>query len=121
MKRNTKNRAIRIVKNDKGHEILEVDGKPLTSTEKVSIADMGQMGDEKYPAGYVGRKNPMRRAFPTAPAIPRKRIDLLNQENVEKSILYPTLSLLWERDVKDPEITLAYQRAYNRWLADFLP
>ena len=34
-------------------------------------------------------------------------------------MLYPTLGLLWECEVDDPELTLAYQRAYNRWIADF--
>ena len=34
-------------------------------------------------------------------------------------VLYPTLGLLWECEIEDPELTVAYQRAYNRWIADF--
>jgi predicted TIM-barrel fold metal-dependent hydrolase len=33
--------------------------------------------------------------------------------------LYPTLGLLWECELQDPELSLAYARAYNRWIADF--
>jgi predicted TIM-barrel fold metal-dependent hydrolase len=48
-----------------------------------------------------------------------ERLKLADQENLEKVLLYPTLGLLWEAETSDPEITLAYQRAYNRWIADF--
>src|SRR5262249_44257577 len=34
-------------------------------------------------------------------------------------VLYPTIGLLWECEVTDPEISIAYMRAYNRWIADF--
>lgn len=50
---------------------------------------------------------------------PGERIDLLDQENLEKAVLYPTIGLLWECELIDPELTLAYQRAYNRWIAEF--
>jgi uncharacterized protein len=33
--------------------------------------------------------------------------------------LYPTLGLLWECELTDPELSLAYVRAYNRWIAEF--
>jgi hypothetical protein len=49
----------------------------------------------------------------------KQRIELLERENLEKAVLYPTLGLLWECEVSDAELTLAYQRAYNRWIADF--
>jgi predicted TIM-barrel fold metal-dependent hydrolase len=36
-----------------------------------------------------------------------------------KSILYPTIGLLWEAELFDAELSAAYCRAYNRWIADF--
>ena len=42
-----------------------------------------------------------------------------DREHLEKTVLYPTIGLLWECEVDEPELTLAYQRAYNRWIADF--
>jgi len=29
--------------------------------------------------------------------------------------------LLWACEVTDPEISIAYMRAYNRWIAEFCP
>ena len=49
----------------------------------------------------------------------QQRLTLLDQENLECSLLYPTIGLLWEAEETDPEISLAYARAYNRWIADF--
>jgi predicted TIM-barrel fold metal-dependent hydrolase len=34
-------------------------------------------------------------------------------------VLYPTLGILWEAEVEDIELSQAYCRAYNRWIADF--
>jgi predicted TIM-barrel fold metal-dependent hydrolase len=49
----------------------------------------------------------------------RERLALLDQENLAAALLYPTLSLLWECELTDPALSLAYVRAYNRWIADF--
>ena len=38
---------------------------------------------------------------------------------LDYSLLYPTIGLLWEVELTDPELSLAYCRAYNRWIADF--
>jgi predicted TIM-barrel fold metal-dependent hydrolase len=48
-----------------------------------------------------------------------ERIQRLDQENLERVFLYPTLSLLWVAECEDEEITQAYLRAYNRWIVDF--
>ena len=34
-------------------------------------------------------------------------------------MLYPTLGILWEAELDDVELSQAYCRAYNRWIADF--
>jgi predicted TIM-barrel fold metal-dependent hydrolase len=68
------------------------------------------------------RPSPDRRYMDNIPfgaGDPTERIELLDQENLEKAVLYPTLGLLWGCELTDPELTLAYQRAYNRWIADF--
>lgn len=49
----------------------------------------------------------------------KERLQLLDQEGTEKAILYPTLGILWEAEVEDPEISSAYCRAYNRWILEF--
>ena len=49
----------------------------------------------------------------------KERLKLLDKDGIDKAILYPTIGLLWEAEVEDPELTNAYCRAYNRWIADF--
>jgi predicted TIM-barrel fold metal-dependent hydrolase len=50
---------------------------------------------------------------------PAERLQLMAEENLEHCLLYPTIGLLWEVELTDPELSLAYCRAYNRWIADF--
>ena len=111
-----KSRAMRIQLDDDGLEYLEIDGKPSERTNRGSLGLMGAMGD------LEARPSPDRRyaeMMPFGAGDAGDRIELLDRENLEKTVLYPTLGLLWECEVTDPEITLAYQRAYNRWIADF--
>jgi len=49
----------------------------------------------------------------------KERVQLLDREGLAKAVLYPTLGLLWEAELFDPELSSAYCRAYNRWIADF--
>ena len=56
----------------------------------------------------------------TAPATRSERVELLDREHLEKAVLYPDdRPALGVRGRRIPELTLAYQRAYNRWIADF--
>ena len=50
---------------------------------------------------------------------PKERVALLDREGLAKAILYPTLGLTWECELEDPELHLAYARAYNRWICEF--
>ena len=49
----------------------------------------------------------------------KERLALLETEGMAKSVLYPTIGLLWEAEVFDADLSDAYCRAYNRWIADF--
>ncbi len=44
-----------------------------------------------------------------------KRIRFLDEEGIDAAILYPTLGLLWEGSVTDPQLADAHCRAYNTW------
>ena len=50
---------------------------------------------------------------------PKERLARLDKEGLAKAVLYPTLGILWEPEVREPEIAAAYTRAYNRWMMDF--
>jgi predicted TIM-barrel fold metal-dependent hydrolase len=111
-----KPRALRIKVDNDGLEYLEIDQKPSVRTAKGMLGILGAMGDKDL------RPRPDRRYadnMPFGASNAGERISLLNQENLDASLLYPTIGLLWEVECKDPEISLAYMRAYNRWIADF--
>ncbi len=46
------------------------------------------------------------------------RVKRIDGEGLTKAVLYPTLGLLWEAEIEDPELAAAYCRAYNRWIVD---
>ena len=49
----------------------------------------------------------------------KERLQLLRKGRDERALLYPTIGLLWEAEFFDAELSGAYCRAYNRWIADF--
>jgi len=109
-------RALRIQVDNDGYEYLEINGQPSQRSRKGSLGLLGAMGEENM------RPSPDRRYadnFPFGASDARDRLSLMEQENLEYSLLYPTLGLLWEVELTDPELSLAYCRAYNRWIADF--
>ena len=109
-------RALRIQTDDDGFEYLEIDQQPSTRSRKGSLGLLGAMGDDDL------RPRPDRRYadnMPFGSSDPAERLDLMAQENLDYCLLYPTIGLLWEAELRDPELSLAYCRAYNRWIADF--
>ena len=44
-----------------------------------------------------------------------KRLQFLDAEGIDYQVLYPTLGLLWESEVQDPQLAAALCRAYNTW------
>jgi len=111
-----RDRALRIRVDDEGLEYLELDGRPSERTVKGVLGLLGAMGETDV------KRGPDRRYMdhiPYGAGDPAERVELLAKENLEKCVLYPTISLLWECEVEEAEITVAYQRAYNRWIADF--
>jgi predicted TIM-barrel fold metal-dependent hydrolase len=109
-------RAMRIRLDEQGLEYLELDGRPSQRTAKGVLGLMGAMGD---PSARPGPDRRYMDNIPYGAGDPGERVELLDKENLERAFLYPTIGLLWECEVTDPEITTAYQRAYNRWIADF--
>ncbi len=116
-----RSRALRIRKDDEGKEFLEIDGKPSKLVRKGMPAGLGAMDrvggiiyerEAKTGLDYVDMA-------PLGAMDPNERIQRLDQENLERSFLYPTLSVLWLAECPDEELTQAYVRAYNRWIVDF--
>ena len=111
-----RDRAIRFRKDDEGWECLEFDGQPSRLMPRGFAAMMGTMGQVDMTPNrertYVGEA-------PHGSMDAKERVERLDSEGIAKAILYPTIGLLWEAEVSDPEISAAYCRAYNRWIVDF--
>jgi predicted TIM-barrel fold metal-dependent hydrolase len=111
-----RDRALRIAVDDEGYEYLEIDNAPSRRSRRGSLGLLGAMGE------HDARPGPERRyaeSMPFGSSDAKKRLSLLDQENLEAALLYPTIGLLWECELTDPELSLAYATAYNRWIADF--
>ncbi len=114
-----RDRAIRIRTNRDGLEALELAGGPAKYMRPGQLAAFGAMdkGEE------VMEPHPDRTYVNQAPfgaMDPKERIARMDQEGLDKAIIYPSLGLIWEaEDVGDLELEAAYARAYNRWVEEF--
>src|SRR5258708_9692320 len=134
-----RDRAMRIRVGDDGFEYVEIDRKRAKMTQPGLLSSLGGMGkrveDAKKlrEAAMSGGELKPEQARMMAPKpedtylkgaafgtmVMKERLELLKQEGMEKAILYPTIGLLWEAELFDAELSAAYCRAYNRWIADF--
>jgi predicted TIM-barrel fold metal-dependent hydrolase len=114
-----RDRAIRITTDQNGLEILEIGGGPSKYRRPGQLAQSGAMGKR----GEELKPHPDKTYVNQAPfgsMDPKERLARMDQEGLEKAILYPTLGLAWEtEDIDDLELQAAYARAYNRWIVDF--
>ena len=113
-----RSRAIRVRRDEQGLEYLEYDGKPAQMVLHGILHALGAMGCKPEQLAPSAEKTYVSSA-PFGSMSMKERVQLLDQERIDKAILYPTIGLLWEAEVEDPELSMAYCRAYNRWIADF--
>jgi len=114
-----RDRALRFGRNADGLEILEIDRAPskyLIAGALLALA--GGMGKSKK-EWRPNTSGTYRDNAPFGSMDPKERVIHLDQEGLDKAILYPSLGLLWEAEVEDVDLAAAYARAYNRWIVDF--
>jgi predicted TIM-barrel fold metal-dependent hydrolase len=113
-------RALRIRKDERGLEYLEIDGRPskiVRNNFPAGLGAMDQLGGfvyEREPSGLLYVDN-----APFGAMDPKERLARLDRENLERVVLYPTLGVLWVAECEDEELSQAYVNAYNRWIEDF--
>jgi predicted TIM-barrel fold metal-dependent hydrolase len=133
-----RDRAMRIRVGDDGYEFLEIDQRRAKLTVPGVLGTLGGMG-KNIDVSTQLREMMLRgdlkpedlRSMRPAPEATymkgaafgtmdmKERIELLDREGMAKALLYPTIGLLWEAELFDVELSQAYCRAYNRWIADF--
>src|SRR5262245_16532589 len=114
-----RDRAIRIRKNAEGLEVIEVGGAPAKYFKPGQLAQSGAMGKRGKDILPSPEKTYVNQA-PFGSMDPKERLARMDQEGLEKALVYPSLGLLWEaEDIDDFALQAAYARAYNHWVVDF--
>lgn len=115
-----RHRALRIRKDERGLDYLEIDGRSAKLVRNGLPAGLGAMdmiGGIKYEREKTGLAYVDNAPLGAMDA--KERIERLDLERIERAFLYPTLGVLWVAECDDEEISQAYVRAYNRWIVDF--
>ena len=114
-----KDRALCIKRDENGLEYLEIGGRPSKRTRRGYPATLGRMGQKDLEAFTPHPDKTYAANMPFGACNADERLKLLDAEGLEAAVLYPTLGILWESELADVELSQAYCRAYNRWVADF--
>ncbi len=112
-----RDRAIRIDRDADGLEVLLIDGKPMEMLRGVlgSLGGIGMPGEALLePGRYTYADGSPRGGYD-----PKARLEVMDDEQIDVALLYPTIGLCWEDGVQDGALATAYARAYNRWIVDF--
>lgn len=113
-----KDRVVSIEKNSEGKEYMKIDGKPAKLFRRDILSVLGGMGrtDEEVMAAS---KNDYSTGAPFGSMNPVERLSVMDSDGIEKSILYPSLGLMWESEMVDISLAQECAKAYNRWIVDF--
>lgn len=111
-------RAIRLRPNNDGLEVLEIDQRPSKFMQPGGLGFAGAMG-KSFEEQKPGPENTYAGNAPFGSMDPKERLALMDQDGLERAVLYPTIALLWEAEVEDVALANAYARAYNRWICEF--
>src|SRR4051794_4161837 len=114
-----RDRALRIVRDEKGLEELEIGGERSKLSRKGLPSTLGAMGDPDLKSMQLDPERTYLHEAPYGSMDPAERINVLDAEGIDAVVLYTTIGLLWESELDDPELSQAYTRAYNRWICEF--
>jgi uncharacterized protein len=108
-----RDRAILIRRTGTGEELV-------IDNEVVMSGRLASLGGAEHDAAriFVDPHVPYLETCPAASMHTDARIRLLDEWGVDAGITFPTIGILWDKE-EDPELAMAYARAYNNWQWDF--
>ena len=112
-----RDRAIHIARDARGDEVLLIDGRPLELLRN-RLGALGGVEMEPMQLLMPGRMT-YEDGCPPGGYEPAARLAVMDAEQIDVALLYPTIGICWEGHVRDPVLAHAYTEAYNRWLVDF--
>ena len=117
-------RAIRIATNEKGLEYIEIDGKPSDAGAEGTLGNVATAGqtmewrlENSLKPGAFTYEDGLRLA--PGSCDPHERVKVLDKDSIDVAVLYHTIIVQTQSEWKDPMLSAAYARAYNRWIMDF--
>ena len=115
-----RDRALRMKRDDEGAGVSR-DRRPAEQAHAQAAIPprLGRMGQKDLEAFKPHPDKTYAANMPYGACNADERLKLLDAEGLEAAVLYPTLGILWEAELTDVELSQAYCRAYNRWIADF--
>jgi len=109
-----RDRAICIRTRPDGTEELVVDNKVVLAGRLAALGGVDHQTDEIFRGGRLTYMD----GCPAASYDTRARVALLDEWGVDAGVVFPTIGILWDKE-EDPDLAIAYARAYNRWQWDF--
>ncbi len=113
-----RDRAMRLKLDDQGLEYMEIDRKPSSRMSGGGLSGIMAAGQDDIGEFSALPYEEARELVPPA-RDPRARVEWLDEEGVDATLLYPSIGLDWTEDCTDPKLSAAYCRAYNNWLDEF--
>jgi predicted TIM-barrel fold metal-dependent hydrolase len=109
-----RDRAIRIRREADGRESLIVDDKVLLSGRLAALGGVEHPAEEAFASQDLTYLD----GCPPASYDTDARVRLLDEWGVDAGVVFPTIGILWDKE-DDPQLAMAYARAYNNWQWDF--
>jgi predicted TIM-barrel fold metal-dependent hydrolase len=109
--------AIRIERDDQGVEVLLVENKVHLAL-RGRLGALGGIEMDSTDLMTVGQRS-YEDGCPKGGYDPAARLSVMDDEQIDMALLYPTIGIAWEAMVESPRLATAYARAYNRWIVDF--
>ncbi|MDG2113989.1 MAG: amidohydrolase family protein [Actinomycetota bacterium] len=109
-----RDRAIHIRRDENGIEELVVDGRVLLKGRLAALGGVEHNAVDLFTTADL----PYSEGCPKASYDTAARVEFLDEWGVDAGLVFPTIGILYDKP-EDPELAMAYARAYNKWQWDF--